>query len=272
MTIAINIAVPEGLVFAADSRQIYTNRLGDVRVGSDNARKLFQLGPRHGAVTYGWAFLGNRNIQSHVNDFKLTIPEGMKTQDLAVALAKYLTAQYKTTNEKQSDKPVEDGTYALALLVGGYDPGEKEGRVYEIYVPGEEATLIQTTDAQVGAAWRGHTIVIGRLLKGYDPRLRDLQGMSEEFIKTLDTAPLDYLIDYWSMTLQDAVDLAVFLAHTTIQAQRFSDGIRNSPGMSASCGGAIDVAVIEPDGGFSWLKRKTLVLPDGPGTLVNGET
>lgn len=272
MTIAINIAVPEGLVFAADSRQTYTNARNDVRVSSDNAQKLFQLSPRAAAVTYGWAFLCNRNIHSHVNDFKTTVSPDLKTEDLAKALAKYLGEQYKAHIEKEYDAPVDDKNYALALLVGGYDPGEKEGKVYEIYVPGDEAHLVQTTDARVGAAWRGHTLVIGRLLKGYDPRLREMEGFSEPMTKALDASPLDYLIDYWSMTLQDAIDLATFLVHTTIQMQRFSDGIRSAPGMSANCGGTIDVAVVEPENGFLWMRHKVLHAPHSAAVVTNSET
>src|SRR4029079_14695374 len=101
MTIAINIAVPEGLVFAADSRQTYTNARSDVRVSSDNTDKLFQLGPRHAGVTYGWAFLCNRNIHSHVQDFKATVSPDLKTEDLAKALGKYLTEQYNKHIEKE---------------------------------------------------------------------------------------------------------------------------------------------------------------------------
>lgn len=273
MTIAVNVAVPEGLVFAGDSRQTYTNARGDVRVSSDNAEKLFQLGPRAAAVTYGWAFLVGRNIHSHVNDFKnSTAVDALKVEDLAKSLGKYLSEQYKTHIEKEYDKPVEKDSYALALLVGGYDAGDKTGKVFEVFVPGEEATLVQTTDDNVGAAWRGHTLVIGRLLKGYDPRLRDLAGFSPELTKTMEDSPLDYLIDYWTMTLQDAVDLATYMVHTTIQMQRFSDGIRMAPGVSANCGGAIDVAVIEPENGFRWMQHKILHAPHPHQVLMNGET
>lgn len=272
MTIAVNIAVPEGIVFATDSRQTYTNAKNDVRVSSDNAQKLFQLGARHAGVTYGWAFLCNRNIHSHVQDFKATVSSDLKTEDLAKALAKYLTEQYNKHIEKEYDAPVDEKNYALALLVGGYDAGDKEGKVYEIYVPGDEAHLIQTTDERVGAAWRGHTLVVGRLLKGYDTRLRELEGFDEKLGKTLESAPLDYLVDYWSMPLQDAIDLATFLVHTTIQMQRFSDGIRMTPGMSANCGGAIDVAIVEPDKGFLWMRHKILHAPHAERLLKNSET
>lgn len=272
MTIAVNITVPEGLVFAADSRQTYTNARNDVRVSSDNAQKLFQLGPRHAAVTYGWAFLRNRNIHSHVNDFKATLGDKLTTQELANALGKYLTAEYNAHVQEKYDAAVDEKSYALALLVGGYDTENKVGQVYEVYVPGDEAILIHSTTERTGAAWRGHTLVIGRMLKGFDPRLRELEGFGDALTKTLESAPLDYLIDYWAMTLQDAVDLATFLVHTTIQMQRFSDGIRMAPGISANCGGPIDVAIVEPEHGFQWLRHKTLHAHYDGNILNNGET
>ena len=259
MTIAINIAVPEGIVFAADSRQTFTNAKGDVRVSSDNGQKLMQLGPRAGAVTYGWAFLLGRSIQSHVTDYKLSLGEKIPPiEELAKGLGEYLTKQYNEHIEKKFDKPVPDGNYALALLVGGYDVGDKNGRVYEVYVPKGEYYLVRATVDKVGSGWRGHTSVIARLLKGCDGRIRDLPGFTPELGKGLDESKLDYNVDYWSMPLQDAVDFATFLVHTTIQMQRFSDGILLKPGDSANCGGPIDVAVIEPNEGFRWVQRKNL--------------
>jgi hypothetical protein len=273
MTIVVNIVVPEGIVFTADSRQTYTNRSGDVRVSSDYGRKLFPLGPRAAAVCWGWAFLHGRNIHSHVNDYKVSLGDAIPSlEEMARGLGQYLTQQYNTHIEKQLDKPVPQGNYALALLLGGYDHGDKSGKVYEIYVPNGEYYQRRTTDQSPGAGWRGHTLVISRLVKGFDPRLRDLAGVGEELTKALDESKLDYNVDYWSMTLQDAVDLATFLVHTTIQMQRFSDGISMQPGASANCGGPIDIAVIEPNQGFVWVQNKGLRGERASSVIANSET
>ncbi len=273
MTIAINIVVPEGIVLAADSRQTFTNARGDVRVSSDNGQKLFQIGPRAGAATYGWAFLLGRSIASHVADYKISLSDQIPPlEQLAKGLGEYLLKQYNEHIEKKFDKPVPDGNYALALLVGGYDAGDKNGRVYEVYVPKGEQYLVRATVDKVGSGWRGHTTVIGRLLKGFDPRIRELNGFGEDFDKALGEAKLDYNVDYWSMPLQDAVDFATFLVHTTIQMQRFSDGILLKPGDSANCGGAIDIAVIDPNEGFKWVQRKTLHVSTTGGMMNVSET
>lgn len=259
MTIAINLAVPEGIVFAADSRQTYTNARGDVRVGSDNGRKLFQLGPRAAAVTYGWAFLLGRSIGSHVNDFKVSLGnQQLSVEDMAKGLGQYLTQQYRQSIEQKYGQPVAEDSYAVAALVGGYNEGEKSGQVFEVYAPNGEHYAVRKTNDSPGISWRGQTLVIGRLLKGYDPRLRELPGFTEELGKSLDEAKLDFSVDYWAMPLQDAVDLALFLVRTTIEMQRFSDGINMAPGAPASCGGPIDVAVIEPNDGFRWIQNKSL--------------
>lgn len=260
MTIVVNVTVPEGIIFAADSRQTFTNRNGDVRVNSDHAYKLFQITPRVAAVTYGWAFLDGRNINSHVNDFRVTLENpDQPVEEISKLLGEYLSQKYKTHIEKKIDNPVEEGNYALGLLVGGFDPGNKVGKVFEIYIPNGEIYLRRSTDEMPGASWRGHTPVISRLLRGFDTRINKVNGYTEDLGKEIDeNNTLGYNVDYWVMTLQDAADYALFLVHTTIQMQRFSDGITIDPGSSANCGGPIDLAVIDPLKGFQWIQRKQL--------------
>ena len=55
------------------------------------------------------------------------------------------------------------GANALGLLVGGYSDGA--GTLYEVTFPSREVALIANT-AGGGAAWRGQTDVVVRLMKG----------------------------------------------------------------------------------------------------------
>jgi len=273
MTIVVNVTVPEGLVFAADSRMSYTNSKGDVRVRSDYARKLFQLNSRVAAVTWGWAFLLGRNIHSHVNDYKISLGgENLPVEEMAKGLGQYLQQQYQKHIEQKYDKPVDKGNYATGLLLGGFDPGGKTGKLFELYVPDGEYYQRRTTSESPGAGWRGHTLVISRLFKGFDPRIREMQGFTPELGKLLDESQLDYDVNYWSMPLQDAVDLSIFLVHTTIQTERFTDGIFMSSGASATCGGPIDVAVIDPENGFQWIQNKTIKGERQQENMGNSET
>jgi 20S proteasome alpha/beta subunit len=68
---------------------------------------------------------------------------------------------------------------------------------------------------------------------------------------------LRYDIRYDLMSLQDAVDFAVFIVRATIEAQRFNQG------SLMGVGGAIDVAVVTPDG-FRWLQKKGISVEGRP--------
>ena len=67
MTVAISIVSGDGLVVAADSRSSGQVDDGLMRVLSDYAHKVFQVG-ECAVATYGWAFVGNRNIAGHMYD------------------------------------------------------------------------------------------------------------------------------------------------------------------------------------------------------------
>lgn len=69
MSLAINITTPGGIVLAADSRQSYRNRKGMVRIGSDNASKIFQLNKRIGVAITGLAFLPEEGILKNISKF-----------------------------------------------------------------------------------------------------------------------------------------------------------------------------------------------------------
>lgn len=260
MTIAVSVTVSEGIVLAADSRQTYTNSQDDVRISSDYARKMFQLGPYAGAVTWGWAFLLGRNLYSHVNDYKLSLAtKELPVEALAKGLGQHLQKLYKRHIAEKYNKPVGKDDYALGLLVAGYDPGGHVGKVFEVYVPEGEYYLRGTTDDDPGSSWRGQTVTLSRLIKGFDPRLRQVQGATAKLGKALDQdAPLDYNIRYRALSLQDAIDLAIFFVHTTVQIERFTDGIVMAPGSSVTCGGPIEVMAIEPENGLQWIQRKSL--------------
>ncbi len=259
MTIAVCITVPEGMVFAADSRQTFTNSRGDVRVSSDNARKLFQLGPNILALTFGWAFLLGRNTNSHVNDFKAALgAEALPVEEVASRLGQHFAQLYDRHIAENADQAVSENTYALAFLVGGYDPGGKAGKLFEVYIPKGEYYRRLDTDESPGAVWRGQSGAISRLLKGSDPGLAELEGVSDELKKQIDEGVLGYKINYWTMPMQDAVDLSLFLVDTVIQMQRFADGTYQHPGESVTCGGSIDLAVLEPGAVARWVQSKQL--------------
>ena len=68
---------------------------------------------------------------------------------------------------------------------------------------------------------------------------------------------LEYYIQWSLITVQDAVDLAVFLIKTTSMIQQFADGISMDIGDIQGVGGPIDVALITRDG-INWINKKEI--------------
>ena len=102
-----------------------------------------------------------------------------------------------------------------------------------------------------------------RIVKGYAPEAGNLDFVKDALSKdaakiTEQLNKLEYIINWGTITLQDAIDFCVLMTRTTESIQRFSDGTFLAPGGIAGVGGKIDIAVITPENGFVWLKQKKL--------------
>lgn len=157
----------------------------------------------------------------------------------------------------------------INFIIAGYN---KDGS-YEtdmVYIPGD---IQKKRDSKVkglesGAAWIGQTDVVTRIVLGYDPRIQNLKYVNDA-IKTLGMDQyvqsmhnLEYVINWGTMTLQDAIDLSSLLIKTTSAIQRFSDGIAAEPGDMPGVGGNIDILVIQKNEGISWISKKELKLSE----------
>jgi len=168
----------------------------------------------------------------------------------------------------------------LELVICGYDR-EKERRIFKLTYPkaekvdSNEYRFYGKLDSSFlsgtpGSLVYGQRDVWCRLIKGYDPKIleyscvktvKDVKAADstdstflDSLVHPKDTLALDglrYDIKYDLMTLQDAIDFALFIVRATIEAQRFNQA------SIQGVGGAIDIAVITPDG-FRWVQRKAL--------------
>ena len=118
-----------------------------------------------------------------------------------------------------------------------------------------------------GVFLEGSTQQTLSLLYGFDTRLRmSLQhtlpasppGVEEAFSRFSPDSPINK-INFWAMPIQDAIELAVFLAQVQIQMERFLPG-------PPTCGGPIDVMVMEmsPEPRIRSFPGKQLHHPMGP--------
>lgn len=157
------------------------------------------------------------------------------------------------------------GVDMINLMVAGYN---KDGNheVYICYIPGEiqKKRDGKEKDKEYGASWIGQIDVVSRIVLGFDGRIGNLKFVNqtaqqvgqEEMQKQLRS--LEYVIQWGTMTVQDAIDFCALMIQTTSAIQRFSDGVQGDPGDMPGVGGPVDVAVITPNKGFVWINKKKL--------------
>jgi 20S proteasome alpha/beta subunit len=259
MTITIGIVISEGIVLAADSRQVTESAPGRWRVDSDSAHKIIQLGPQLAAMLCGQgSFYADRasspqSLGLLLRSAAARLPAGCSVEEAASRIHKELLqrlqAHQTATGSEQS---------GLGFHIVGYEAGGTAGEIWRCELPG--GVQLERSSRDAGAVWSGQREIVDRLLLGYDPRLPDLLTTGTDLRAAFleQRAKLQLHIGFQTMTLQDAVSLAALLVRATIDLQRFSDGIVGRPGQFPTCGGAVDVAVITPHEGFCWLQKKEL--------------
>ena len=275
MSIIISIAIPDGIILAADSRQTQTSRRGGARIGSDFGSKVFQLTNRVGVATFGWAFLQPQNASTLINigalleDFRVTINPTLNVSGIAASLSAYFQNIYSYDITTLRWNPTPAGTIAFGFQVVGYNQNSTIGETFLCQIPPGNTTLLRNTN-NPGCNWNGQTDVVTRLVLGYDPRIQVLpffqhihanpiagQQNMESQLNTL-----EYIVNWPTMTMQDAIDFATLMVNSTIKMQRFSDGVVVNPGDVPGCGGEIDIGVITHRDGFRWIQRKELKVRD----------
>lgn len=158
----------------------------------------------------------------------------------------------------------------LQFILAGYNQDDSH-EVYTIFIPGEgpdEKRSSKVKNKEFGASWIGQTDVVTRIVLGFDGRIGNLPfiqqiglQLGEQTIQQ-QLRGLEYVIQWGTMTLQDAIDFCKLAIETTSAIQRFSDGIAGDPGDMPGVGGPVDIAVITPKKGFVWINKKNLKIDD----------
>ena len=236
MTFIITLYIREGIVMASDSRltlnatiQEQDRQVVQMAVAeSDSTYKTFLTPNNIGISIYGAADIQGVPLGGFVESF---INEKLSQGSYAVDEV----TQELLTYFRDFPKPPDVG-----FLVAGY---KKVGNVPEQHI--WEALIAQNKTEQLnqpgvpGAAWRGETDVMRRLIQ---PVFLQTQG---------GYIPIPHHSIQWGFfTLQDAIDYAIYAVKTTIDTMRFHPRPK-------TVGGAIDVLVIKPDKAW-WVQRKEL--------------
>jgi hypothetical protein len=275
MTLAVTVVCQDGVVVAADSRTTLANHRM-LRVGSDFTHKVFESGGV-AVATYGEAFMADRSIASHMAEFAV-VESGNCDHPGPTArrLAEFFGARYDAQLADEPDDAPPPGVAALGFLVSGYDDAGV-GEAWEVTLPERAVDQIATTATGGGAAWRGQSDVVTRIVRGSDldllERLAAAHRLTDE-LRALE--PLldgcSYRIPFDSMNLQDGIDFAVLCIRTTIDVQRLTLGpAATAPEFSwPGVGGPIEIATVTPRQGFGWVQR-TSVQGERPAGVAEGQ-
>ena len=280
MTIAIAVKVHDGVVLAADSAASIMHPAGAAHGLAawvyNNANKVFRLGRniRVGGMVWGAGSIGPVSISTLARDLEQRFaaggdalavdPASYTVKEVAEKVRrffyeeKYLAA-YPAAPPAPPDRP------SLGLLVAGFSTGADLAEVYRIEINAGvcPAPILAKPAAETGYLWYGQPEALNRLLDGYDPRLRSVfeqlfqqLGMPADQIGPQVDALLLQIKAVFNiplytdpMPIQDAIDLAEFLAQTAIGFSRFRPG-------SQTVGGPIEMAAITKHDGFKWIRHK----------------
>ena len=241
-------------MLAADSRATV---FGDdyVRVASDYSHKVFDLYGRFGAVTFGWRFLEANTIEGVMEEFVAQTEPPKTIDELIEELKDYFGGRMRKHLDAGIDQPPAEGVDVLGFIVGGYEP-QGIGRIKTLYLPtGTVVDVASTAANECGAQWQGESDVFTRLLRGFDPMRISTEGWSGDQLEAVQQAA--YLVPFFRMSLQDAIDFATFVIRTTIDTQRFADGTIGRPGGFPTCGGPVEV-LVTTSRGVRWVQRTEL--------------
>ena len=238
-----------------------------------------------------------KNVGYFINKFKKTEKlEGITVKEIAEKLNKYLSdifvkreidalkkqieelinkaggkdLKFSTSDNNlvpysyidKNGKSVSDAgsIETINMIVAGVD-NDEIGRAYAVVLP--QGITNNADTQQCGALWVGQTDVLTRIIKGYAPEAGNLdfvkKALTQDKPATINELnKMEYVINWGTITLQDAIDFCVLMTRTTENIQRFSDGTFLSPGGITGVGGEVDIAIITPEKGFAWLKKKKL--------------
>lgn len=269
MTIAISLKINDGLVLAADSATtlVQNGPQGPVAVNVyNNANKIFNLrkGLRIGAVTWGAGSIGAASTSTLLKDFRDELTNGSNdwkldtneysVQDVAEKLKRFIYDEhYKPKFQAETGKP------EIGFIVAGYSTNGANAEEYRIDIQADGQCTgpkpVRKED-ECGITWSGQPEALNRLILGISALapevLKSELNLDDERVKDLMHAMVPRLqapLISSAMPLQDAIDLAEFLADVAVQWSRFMPGAQ-------SVGGPVEVAAISKHEGFRWIKRK----------------
>lgn len=243
MSLVVVVHVPGAIVMSSDSRQSITiegeKTGGEVfkieTINSDAVTKTHCLEQQQvGISNFGQDLLKGVPISSYIQSF---VEEELVAADDVNTIAEKLVSYFRT----KKHFPDAD----IGFHVAGYKKENKISIPYVFYCHVAKAEVIRRNanpDGSLlyGASWSGQIDILQSIVSPVT--IKDSRG-KESLLRPI--API-----IWdAMTIQDAIDFAVFAIRTTIDTMRFQARPKN-------VGGNIDVLLLTPNQKPIWLKKK----------------
>ena len=275
-TVNFLVYTNDGIVNAADSR-ITLAEGPRSRIASDYYDKIIRVGKMAAVSCAGNAFLldergASKNISSVIEDYRVD----NNIYDTTIISPRVIAEALKLCIGKiYNDNLMNALSGELDLFIYGYNV-KRQREIFTLVFPkitGDSASGFKvsgildsvSTNGAPGTKIYGQTDTWQRIIKGFDPKLErmkcyesseirhiDSGGLKEDTMsQAFDLGSLRYDIRYDMMSLQDAIDYAIFIVRATIEAQRFNQSA------IMGVGGQIDIAIVTPNG-FQWIQKKIL--------------
>lgn len=237
MSLTVLLHVREGIVMASDRRLLIEGAAGDdakaqppVIGASDSCRKLFLAAGAVGIASFGESSIRDEPISGYLDIF---IREQVDpSSDTAETIARKLSTWCRAMPNCPD----------LRFFVAGHvtEKGRAQQHIYRVH-PMEDRVERTAKPGSLGATWGGESDILARLTQHVV--VVDENGSLTQRLG-------HFPISWPSLTLQDAIDFAVFAIRTTARAMRFQ-------ARPQRVGEKVDVLVLRPEGA-EWVRRSPL--------------
>lgn len=227
----------------------------------DSGHKLFNLirGKPISAMTCGLGNFGNSSISTITKEIRQEIAmggAGIDPEDYTIEqVANYAYGRFNALFAALPD-PVRAAS-SFTFFVGGYSTAGAGSELWKMQITGAASLAPQLIADQntCKIEWDGQPDACVRLVLGISPQTMNI--LTQAGIDAADALILTQKLAQSSqaqllessMPVQDAIDLARFLAETTVSFVRFLPGAN-------TVGGDLDVATVTKFEGFRWISRK----------------
>jgi hypothetical protein len=262
MTIAVSVKINDGIVMAADSATTLMDDKQNIVTVFNHANKIVNLckGVPLGVMTWGAGSIGTASMATLFKDFRLCLA-GNQDSPYKLDLASYSIQSVAQSLHDFLVAEAHAGGHPIGVLgisVCGYSAKAQLPEEWQVNFDRQgqvgQVTCVQDQN-NCGINWNGQPEAISRLINGIGSEaIVALSQMAADptqvpaLVEAIRVASVAQLV-YPPMPIQDAIELAQWLVHTTEMYSRFTPE-------PPTVGGAIEIASITKHEGFKWIRRK----------------